>query len=137
LLLGGSGLLVVLIVRHVILISTIGGVGVSGSIVLSIRAIVGTSSGRSSRVSGAGRGTGRLLVMLLMTVVVSISVTAASATTVVTVSTAAAVATIIVLWGIVLEVLILFPDVGQEIFAELLGCLDVIRVRATLENELV
>jgi hypothetical protein len=144
LLLRGSGLLVVLIIGHVVLVSTIGGVGVGRSIVLGIRgAIVGSGGGRSSLVSGASRRTRRLLLMLLVTVVVSVPVTtpiSASTSAVVTISAvsaisaATAVATVAVLWRVVLEVLVLFLNVGQQVFTELLGSLNVVWVGTAVKN---
>jgi hypothetical protein len=141
-------LLVVLIIGHVVLVPTIGGVGVGRSVVLGIRgAIVGSGGGRSSLVSGASRRTRRLLLMLLVTVVISVPVTtpiSASTSAVVTIAAVSAVsaisattsvATVAVLRWVVLEVLILFLNVGQKVFTKLLGSLNVIGVGTALKND--
>lgn len=134
LLLGGCGLLVVLVVGHVVLVSTISGVGIGGSIVLSIRGAVVGAGARSSLVGGAGRSTRRLLVMLLVTIVVSVSVAASLSAAVVAISTTAAV-TAVAVWGrVVLEVLILLTNVGEKVFTELLGSLDVVGVGTALND---
>lgn len=73
--------------------------------------------------------------MLLVTIVVSVPVATSLSAAVIAISAAAAVAAIVVLWGVVLEVLILLPNVGKKVFAELLGSLDVIGVGAALEND--
>lgn len=135
LLLGGCGLLVVLVVGHVVLVSTISGVGIGGSIVLSIRGAVVGAGARSSLVGGAGRSTRRLLVMLLVTIVVSVSVAASLSAAVVAISTTAAVAAAVAVWGrVVLEVLILLTNVGEKVFTELLGSLDVVGVGTALND---
>lgn len=134
LLLGGCGLLVVLVVGHVVLVSTISGVGIGGSIVLSIRGAVVGAGARSSLVGGAGRSTRRLLVMLLVTIVVSVSVAASLSAAVVAISTTAAV-TAVAVWGrVVLEVLILLTNVGEKVFTELLGSLDVVGIGTALND---
>lgn len=70
-----------------------------------------------------------------MTVVIT-AISTTTSTTPATIPVAAlAIATVVVLRRVVLEFLVLFPDVGEQIFAELLGSLNVVRVRTTLWND--
>lgn len=129
-------MLVVLVVGHVVLVSTISGVRIGGSIVLGIRGAVVGGGTRSSLVTGAGRSTRRLLVMLLVTIVVSVSsVAAALSAAMVAISTTTAVAAAVAVWGrVVLEILILLTNVGQKVFTELLGSLDVVGIGTALDD---
>lgn len=135
LLLGGSGLLIVLVVGNVVLVTTISGIGVGRSVVLGISSAVVGGSARSSLVSGAGRSTRRLLVMLLVPIVVPFPVAASLSIAMVAISTAAAVATAVAVRGrVVLEVLVLLTNVGQKIFTELLGSLDVVGIGTAVND---
>lgn len=73
--------------------------------------------------------------MLLVTIVVPFPVAASLSAAMVAISTAAAVATAVAVRGrVVLEVLILLTNVGQKIFTELLGSLDVVGVGTALND---
>lgn len=124
-----SGLLIVLIVGDVVLIAAVRSVRV-GSVVLRILCAVvrraACSRGRGcSLCSRSSRGGRRVLVL-----VASIS-TAVVSTILITVS-ALAVATVVLLGRVLLEALVLLSDISQKILTELLGILDLIRVRSTV-----
>jgi hypothetical protein len=109
-LLGGSSLLVVLVVGDVVLVSTVGGIGI-GPVVLSVsRTVVcWTAGGTACTLAICGR--------LLLAIIVAAAI--ATTTTVVAVAALAipTAATVTVLRWVLLESFVLLSDVGEEVFA--------------------
>lgn len=119
---------IVLVVRKIVLVSTVGSVRVR-TIVLSILGTIISSTGstRSSRYSRWSLS--RLASRRLLLVMVAVSTVAAIVMTI-----AAAITTIAMLRWILLESLILLPHIGQEIFAELFGSLNIVWIGATVSR---
>lgn len=119
---------IVLVVRKIVLVSTVGSVRVR-TIVLSILGTIisSTGSARSSRYSRWSLS--RLASRRLLLVMVAVSTVAAIVMTI-----AAAITTIAMLRWILLESLILLPHIGQEIFAELFGSLNIVWIGATVSR---
>ena len=115
-------LLVVLVVRHIILISTVRRIWILTTIVLCILRTVVRGAGRSTH---AWRGgcwcSGRRWRLLSISSVCTIRVRAVAAV---------AIPAIAALWRVLLEALVLFTDVGEEIDAKLFGTLNFFRVRS-------
>ena len=117
-------MLVVLVVGDVVLVTAIGSVWV-GAVVLGILCAVVSCVGcrcASTTLAGRTRGCSR---RLLATVV---------AATAVPIAAAVPIATVVVLRRVVLEVLVLLSNVGEKVFAKLLGSLDIIGIWATEEG---
>lgn len=115
-------LLVVLVIGDVILVATVGGIRVRAIVLSVLRTVISRATrspcwgGRA--LSGWARCGWR---MLLISSVAAVRVTVS----------ALAVAAVVMLRRVLLETLILLPDVGQQVLTELLGVLDLIGVRTT------
>lgn len=124
LLLRGCGLLIVLVVGEIILVPTVCGVWIGRAVVLGIlRAVVGT--GRARGLAGrAGRGAGGLPIAVVATV---------STTTVIAIAPTT-VAAVAALRRVFFEVLILLLHVAEQVLAQGLGSLDLVRVGAAFHS---
>ena len=118
LLLGGGHLLIVLVVSDVVLVSTVGSIGVGRTVVLGVLGTVVGGSGGSSSAWGSSSGSlacraSRRSIMLL-TIVIATAVSTTSTLVAITTITAitTAVSTVVVLGWVLLETLVLFLDIG-------------------------